>query len=380
MPNTYQIGADPSRLGLNAANTGLGNNELFLKQFAGEVLTTFEESNVMMPLHMVRTISSGKSATFPVTGVATAKYHTPGESITAEAGSVPSQSGTTPFAVTFPSTSKYLSKFAHSERIISIDDMLLSAAFVANIDEAKNHYDVRSIYTTEIGRQLAYVADKNLIRTVIAGATRTTDRFGVASGTSTLYLGSTITYNDEATGATLGDELVAAFFNAARQMDEKNVPSSERYAIVTPEVYYQLVAFSTDAINRDFNPEGNGSIAGGMIMSIAGIRILKSNHIPTTDEAATAVAPHGDAGIQNDVFGHTGADGTGYRRTTDNGFLRSKGVIFQKEAVGTVKLLDLGVESEYQIDRQGTLMVAKYAMGHGVLREECCFWLRGDAA
>jgi len=30
--------------------------------------------------------------------------------------------------------------------------------------------------------------------------------------------------------------------------------------------------------------------------------------------------------------------------------------------------MDLGLESEYQINRQGTLMVAKYAMGHNVLR------------
>jgi len=373
MANTYQIPADPSRLGLNAANTGAGNNELFLKQFAGEVLTTFEEQNVMMPLHMVRSISSGKSASFPVTGVASAKYHTPGESILAETGSTPSQATSGNYTVTFPSSNKYTTKFNHSERIITIDDMLVSAAFVANIDEAKNHYDVRSIYTTEIGRALAYVADKNLIRTVIAGATRTADRFG---GSSTTYLGDTISYNDEATSATtptLGEELVQAFFSAARKMDERNVPSNDRYAIVTPEVYYQLVAFSTDAINRDFNPEGNGSIAGGMIMSIAGIKIMKSNHIPTTNEASTAIAPHNDGGVQNDVFG---GNGVGYGAFD---FSRSKGVIFQREAVGTVKLLDLGVESEYQIERQGTLMVAKYAMGHGVLREECCFWLRGDA-
>ena len=295
-----------------------------------------------------------------------AKYHTPGESLLAESGT------------TYPATwagaqtlsSKYLSKFNHSERIISIDDMLVSAAFVSNIDEAKNHYDVRSIYTTEIGRQLAYVADKNLIRTVISGAVKTTNRFG---NSNAAYLGATVEYNEEATGTALGDALVAAFFDAAKRMDEKNVPSSERYAIVTPEVYYQLVAFSTDAINRDFNPEGNGSIAGGMIMSIAGIRILKSNHIPTTDEATTAVAPHNDGGVQNDVFA---GDGTGYGAFN---FARSKGIIFQREAVGTVKLLDLGIESEYQIERQGTLMVAKYAMGHGVLREECCYWLRGDA-
>ena len=54
------------------------DNALFLKVFANEVLNAFEESNVMKELHTVRTISSGKSAQFPVTGIATAKYHTPG--------------------------------------------------------------------------------------------------------------------------------------------------------------------------------------------------------------------------------------------------------------------------------------------------------------
>jgi hypothetical protein len=156
-------------------------------------------------------------------------------------------------------------------------------------------------------------------------------------------------------------------------MDEKGVPQADRYAVVTPEVYYQLVNFNKDAISRDYNPEGNGSKAGGYIVQIAGIRILKSNNIPTTDEATTGVAPHNSSQVANDVFGDSG---TGYGAFN---FLRSKGIIFQKEAVGTVKLLDLGVESDYSIERQGTLMVAKYAMGHGVLRNECCYWLRGDA-
>ena len=39
-----------------------------------------------------------------------------------------------------------------------------------------------------------------------------------------------------------------------------------------------------------------------------------------------------------------------------------------KDAIATVKLMELAVESEYQIDRQGTLVVSKYAMGHDVLR------------
>jgi hypothetical protein len=41
-----------------------------------------------------------------------------------------------------------------------------------------------------------------------------------------------------------------------------------------------------------------------------------------------------------------------------------------KGAVGTVKLMDLSAEAAYDIRRQGHLMVAKYAVGHGVLRPE----------
>ena len=45
-------------------------------------------------------------------------------------------------------------------------------------------------------------------------------------------------------------------------------------------------------------------------------------------------------------------------------------LVFHKSAIGTVKLMDLAMESEYDIRRQGTLMVAKMALGHGILRPE----------
>ena len=40
-----------------------------------------------------------------------------------------------------------------------------------------------------------------------------------------------------------------------------------------------------------------------------------------------------------------------------------------------MKLMDLSMESEYFMERMGTLMLAKYAMGHGVLRPEACYEL-----
>ena len=72
----------PSRVGLDENNTGAGNDALFLKKFSGEILQTFEESNIFKPLHTIRTIDSGKSAQFPVMGRSSAAYHTPGAEIT----------------------------------------------------------------------------------------------------------------------------------------------------------------------------------------------------------------------------------------------------------------------------------------------------------
>jgi hypothetical protein len=343
----------PSRIGDDAASANAlpsgGTNELFLKVFAGEVLTTFAENNIMMPLHRVRTITSGKSASFPVTGVASAKYHTAGES------------------VYDTSTPEYLTQFNHAERVLYIDDLLISGTFMSSLDEAKNHYDVRSIYSTEIGRELASVADKNLLRTVIGGARASVDRFG---GASTTYLGESYVGDGAADGYS-GDELVDHMFRIAQKMDEKNVPGTDRFCVLNPAHYYLLINENKDAINRDYGNEGNGSVANpGEMISVAGIRVMKSNNLPSANEATSHDALHGSAGVMNDVNAVTddGYSGEDYSKTV--------GVAFHKEAIGTVKLMDLGLETEYSVERQGNLLLAKYAMGHGVLREECCYEMK----
>ena len=363
------IQTTPSRIGQNQLAGDA--DALFLKVFSGEIITTFEEANIMMPLHRVRTIGSGKSAQFPVTGVASAQYHTPGESVLST-GATTGYGNTTSGSATAGNmtvaydggSAKYGTKFSHSEKTITIDDLLIASTFVADIDEMKNHYDVRSVYSREIGRALAYTADKNLIRTVIAGARRAGDRFG---GTDAKYLGSQIDISNQSP-STATEDLIASIFNAAQLMDEKNVPSDGRYCVLTPANYYKLVNGdgAKIAVNKDWG--GNGNFAKGQVVEIAGIRIFKSNHIPqVTETSATNV--HNASGVKNDVFG---TSGVGYGGAD---FSATQGVIFQTEAVGTVKLMDLAVESDYIVERQGTLMLAKYAMGHDVLREECCFEL-----
>lgn len=370
---------DPSRIGLVNAS-GTDTEALFLKIFSGEIVTTFEKANIMMPLHRVRTIQNGKSAIFPVTGTAAAGYHTPGESVLSQSSSTTTTYGTqtsggavgtltAPVESTVQS-SKYLNKFKHNERTVFIDDILVSSTFIADIDEMKNHYDVRSIYSTEIGRSLAYTADKNLIRTVIGGARATTDRF---AGSAAAYLGAKIPCASATSNVMTSASILTGFQIAAQKMDERNVPNDERYAVVCPAVYYTLLGGSHDAINRDWAPD-NGSIATGQIASAYGIKIMKSNHIPQTDET-TPDALHGAAGVRNNPNGST-LKYSGVNYNTSNA--QTQGIIFHREAVATVKLLDLSLETDYIMERMGTLMLAKYAMGHNVLREECCYELQSS--
>ena len=337
----------PSRLGqVNAS----GNvNELFLKVFSGEILTTFEEQNVMKDLHMVRTIQSGKSAQFPVTGIATAGYHTAGESI-ADSGN------------------GYLSAIKHAERVISIDDVLISSTFIANIDELKNHYDVRSIYAKELGKALAKRFDIATMKTLAAAARGTSD-IGGADGT---ILGASTSLFATATASA--SELIDALYGVAESLDGKDVSDEGRFALLSPADYYTLITADNSAVslaaNRDVG--GVGNIATGTISQVAGINLVKSNHLSTIAIDNSGVATgDGSASVNNDVFGG-GAAGEGY-----NGDLSATRILAgTKEAIGTVKLLDLATESEYQIERQGTLFVAKYAMGHGVLRPECAVEVR----
>ena len=73
--------------------------------------------------------------------------------------------------------------------------------------------------------------------------------------------------------------------------------------------------------------------------------------------------------MNNDVHG----GGTGYNKDFSTVLPILGG---QKSAIGTVKLLDLAVEQEYIMTKQGTAMLAKYAVGHGVLRPEAAFCVK----
>lgn len=198
-----------------------------------------------------------------------------------------------------------------------------------------NHYDVRSIYTKQIGLALAYQLDKNLIQ-VGCLAARTSSYFTGGNG----YGGSQLT---NAAYGTTGDTLAQGILDAAEAMDEKFVPDDDdRYVILRPK-QYNLLMQATKTIDRDYNDPSmsNGTFANRDIKKVAGVKVVKSMHLPNTNISAV----------------------TGQNNTYSGNFTNTVGLVFHKSCVGTVKLLDLSMESFYDVRRQATLILAKYAMG-----------------
>ena len=401
------------RSGVN--NAGADARALYLKLYAGEVLQAFQSKNIMMPLHRVRTISKGKSAQFPMTGkYRDAAYHTPGSEIV-------------------PTSSK------QGERIVSVDDLLVNAQFVPNIDEAMSHYDIRSIYTQEAGFGLSKVADQNIIRLGIKAALcETAAMAALATGAPSIqdysafddedFSGNVVVGGDETTtssvAASIRDpkKIAQAIMDAKRILTNANVPG-EPFVVMSNDMYYDMFKISGSSnlndlaiFNRDIG--GSGSVASGDVPTILGMPVYVTNHMGsysntagtawTSDlwtHSAGAVAVHEtsinpawgdhqplaasagsgrttqyDVGNTNHAAWSTHVTNTGStgssavaRKTAylSDVAMRVRALVMTKDAVATVKLMDMSVESEYQINRQGTLIVSKYAMGHNVLRPAC---------
>jgi len=315
------------------ANSTGTEDALFLKQFAGEVITSFEQASKTSGADMVRSISSGKSASFPVMGRIAAAYHQAGNEITG-------------------------STVNHNEKVITINDLLTSSVFLSNIEEAKAHYDVRSGYSMEIGRALAFQKDKHILQTI---GLATLAAASVTGGDATTNIVNTGIAS--ATAATAANAMIDSIFDAAKELDANYVPTEGRKCFMRLEEYYKL-ANGTNAVNVDFTGSSNGGISTGKVMKIAGIELVPVPHFVSSNVTSGVAAGSATAG------------GSTPQAVNLANFVA---LISHPSAVGTVKLMDLSVEKEYEIRRQGTLMVAKYAMGHGVLRPEAAVGIKEAA-
>jgi hypothetical protein len=316
----YNPGNNDYTAGTGASN---GKYATYLKLFSGELFKAYESACIAKGTVQNRTLRNGKSMQFIFTGRMTAEYHTPGTPILGD--------GNPPLA----------------EKTIVMDDLLISSAFVYDLDETLAHYSLRSEISKKIGYALAEAYDKKVFRTITLAAREAspvTAAPGPEPGGSVIKLGSGNQYNAQS--------LVDAFFEAASILDEKNVPKEGRTAVLSPRQYYALISqVDSNILNRDYGNNSGNLTSGEGLYEIAGISIKRSNNLPFMLGSAVT----SQLGENNDYAGD---------------FSASCGLIYMRDAAAVVEGIGPSVQttgSDIRAMYQGDIIVGRLAMGVGTL-------------
>ena len=336
------------------STTTADRRALYLKLFSGEMFKGFQRNTIARDLIMKRTLTSGKSLQFIYTGRTSAEYHTPGNSILGNSDGAP------PVA----------------EKTVTVDDLLISSAFVYELDETLAHYDLRGEISRKIGYALAEKYDRKIFRAVTKAARTaspiTKSNFVEPGGTQ-IRVGSTGTNASDAYDSV---KLVNAFYDAAAALDEKGVSGEGRVAVLNPRQYYELIqnVETNGLINR--NERGDAIQSGNGIIEIAGITIYKSMNIPFFGNFGTK---YGTGSATNPGVTDPGNSGSFVEEamgddhnTTVNDygqqakFNNSCGLIFQKEAAACVEAIGPQVQvtsGDISVVYQGDVILGRLAMG-----------------
>ncbi len=166
-----------------------------------------------------------------------------------------------------------------------------------------------------MGRALANKVDQHLLQLSVLAAAASTTITGGSGGENVI----------DADCKTNAASLITSIFDCAEALDEKDVPTQDRWCVVAPSIYYNLVE-NDKILNRDFGGT-NGVYSDGTVIKVAGINIVKSNTAVTafTDQSAAISGTNNTYNVDASTVG---------------------AVVFHKSAIGTVKLMDLAMESE----------------------------------
>ena len=353
----FQSSTNPAQLTRPGQSNSTGDaRALYLKLFSGEMFKGFQHNAIARDLVMRRTLTNGKSLQFIYTGHTKAEYHTPGNSILGDSNGAP------PVA----------------EKTITVDDLLISSAFLYELDEVLSHYDMRSEISRKIGYALAQKYDRLIFRAITRGARKAspiTKTNYVEPGGTQIRVGTTTNASD----AYSSSALVSAFYDAAAALDEKGVSQDGRVGVLNPRQYYELIQAvgSNGLVNRD--AQGTALQGGNGIVEIAGIKIYKSMNIPFFSQYGTkfgtgsatnpGVTDPGNTGsFVSEAVEDAANDVTGinneYGEETE--FANSCGLIFQREAAGCVEAIAPQVQvtsGDVSTIYQGDVILGRLAMG-----------------
>ena len=347
---------------------GLGNgsgasatvNEMYYELFAGEVLAEFGKTVVAMPRVRQRALPKGaKSVSFPKLASVSAIYHDQGENIITQQGVNEANSA-----------ADYQLNNPKGETIIFADKLLISSVLLDRLDEMLTAYDARAEYSKLLGRAIGERMDRQIFRAigkaanVAAGFYYTGSPSNVAKltggvGVQEIANGGFVSSATSAAAVTAAD-IVNWAFNVKNEFDTYGVPQEGRTIALPPLQYTKILKAASSGgsgvesiiLNSDWAGRANGGVADGVVMRLAGFDIVMTNNLPTTTDVTNKLVS---------------GEGNDYNPT----LTKCVGMAWHQEAVGVVKAMDLAVESEYKIEYQADILVAKMAAGVGCLRPEC---------
>lgn len=306
---------------LGQANLQGDTEALFRDKFIPLLLTRFDELRVIKPLVRNKTITSGKSASFPLFGKMGAKYMGIGDKCIGN------------------------QKINKNETTIMIDPYLVADTVLYDLEEKMSETDDRAIIADEMAKALANTEDRQLLQ------------LGCLAARSDSFLddgyGGTVLQTENA--AYDGRQLAEAIYTAGVVLDTKDVPNADRYAFVRP-LQYSILAQFEDIKNHDI---GSGSFSEGTTGKLNNIKVIKTNHLPSTDvvNPEDSVLPRN---LYTGDFSHTAA------------------LVMTKEAIATVTLQGLITEVSWDSRYFHHLLTARVAQGHGILRPECAVEIQSD--
>jgi hypothetical protein len=291
-----------------------------LKLFSGEVFNAFNDATIFKGLVRNYSLRGGKSKQFLLTGKLSSGYHVPGTPILGD------------------------DALKANEKTILMDDLLVSSQFVYDLDEVLSQYSQRSEISKQIGEAMAIHYDERIAR-VLANASGEASVVTGEPGGFKVNIGAGKTLDAQA--------IVDGFFEAAATLDERSAPMEGRVAVLSPRQYYSLISsVDTNILNREIGNTQGDMNSGKGLYSIAGIRIYKSN-------------------VLADVYGTTPSAVDGENNAYNGDFSALAGLIFHREAAGTVEAVAPSIETtsgDFHVQYQGDLIVGKLAMGVGSLR------------
>ena len=371
----FNESAFPTRWGTNSTTASTGafsaiggdgtagvGHDLWIPTWSGEVLHAYDQYNMFEGMVDSRTITSGTTVEFPVTGTIALKDAW-------EAGEELGGGGSTS------------TKFS-----IGLDRRPIAAHFeLDNIDVMIQQFEFRSELARQAGLTLANERDRQIARLLVKGAqtasrmhVRTEDPDSVdqaGNGFDDRYGGSAYYLEDGSTGnvAALAGEAGALQILAAieaelvkcRQLD---IPEMGLNVVVNPSMFNQtrrlVIASVADATNV-FGANGTSPLFGTQTsapslagsLSYMGATIVSSNHLPSGDLS-------NDGKDANYLVNATGVEA----------------LMFARQGVASIKKQGLKVDTVEDVRRNTNFTVASMYSGGGVLRPELCSVVLGDGS